>query len=113
MSGWSARECDHGRMESDGGGGSFDTSLWAALGLGIGVGSAMMVVGLIVATDWHGAARRYSDLTFVQSLPWSRSTEDERFEQQVVGNRITFGLTGLLGLALFVGGLVSVFSRIH
>jgi hypothetical protein len=91
----------------------FSTSVWAAVGIGLGVGSAMIVVGLIVATDWRGAARRYSDLVYQQGLSWSRSTEDERFERQIMLNRIIFGVCALLGVGLLAGGISSIVSRIH
>jgi F0F1-type ATP synthase membrane subunit c/vacuolar-type H+-ATPase subunit K len=91
----------------------FSTSIWAAVGIGIGVGSAMIVIGLIVATDWRGAARRYSDFVYQQGLPWSRSTEDERFERQITMNRILFGVFALFGVALLASGISSIVARIH
>jgi hypothetical protein len=45
-------------------------------------------------------------------LPWSRRTEDERFDRSVTMNRFVFGGTALLGLALFVGGVSSIVARI-
>jgi hypothetical protein len=61
-----------------------------------------------------GEARRckYSDLFYIQGLPWSRRTEDERFDRSVTMNRFVFGGTALLGLALFVGGVSSIVARI-
>jgi hypothetical protein len=81
----------------------FNQSLPAALVIGVLGGAVLFTVGLVVATDWRGWARRYSDV--IDNVVARRKQNVD--SPSLVPNRVIFAVIGLFGAALLVGGLVS------
>jgi hypothetical protein len=80
----------------------------AAVLFGIVGGRLLFLMGLAVAGDWRGSARRYTSWiqTFIPS--WSRLPEHVRVKRDTVRNRTIFGVIAAFGLLLIAGGIVGL-----
>ena len=87
----------------------FSRSLAAAVLFGIVGGAVLLLLGLLVATNWHGVAARYTRWTQAW-VPGPAS--DERFPQNLMRQRVIFGVIAAFGALLLVAGLISVMRRL-
>lgn len=71
----------------------------------------LLAIGLTVATNWRGAAKRYATVVdaFVPSgRPWKRRSQspDEEFASFVLQQRVIFGLVAALAAGCFIALII-------